>query len=76
MGTLGFDDYVSPLKIYLTKYRQASKANKTEQATVPKAQDSASLVHEGSSFPLRNYQSDSQQLLGRQFVEFSDSRVL
>lgn len=32
MGTLGFDDYVNPLKMYLTKYRQTAKADKTEKA--------------------------------------------
>ena len=31
MGTLGFDDYVNPLKLYLTKYRQAAKADKSER---------------------------------------------
>jgi len=33
MGTLGFDDYVNPLKMYLTKYRQTAKADKTEKAS-------------------------------------------
>ncbi|KAJ8598395.1 hypothetical protein CTAYLR_003006 [Chrysophaeum taylorii] len=28
MGTLGFDDYVGPLKLYLAKYRQAAKGDK------------------------------------------------
>lgn len=31
IGTLGFDDYVNPLKAYLTKYRQAAKADKSER---------------------------------------------
>ena len=31
MSTLGFDDYVNPLKLYLTKYRQAAKADKSER---------------------------------------------
>mmetsp|Transcript_8783 Transcript_8783/g.27673 ORF Transcript_8783/g.27673 Transcript_8783/m.27673 type:complete len:204 (+) Transcript_8783:306-917(+) len=31
MGTLGFDDYVGPLKLFLTKYRQASKGEKNER---------------------------------------------
>lgn len=31
ISTLGFDDYVSPLKLYLTKYRQAAKAEKSER---------------------------------------------
>jgi len=30
MGTLGFDDYVNPLKVYLTKYRQAARVEKVE----------------------------------------------
>lgn len=28
MSTLGFDEHVTPLKIYLTKYRQATKGEK------------------------------------------------
>ena len=31
MGTLGFDDYVEPLKEYLGKYRQATKGDKSEK---------------------------------------------
>merc|ERR1712086_967542 len=32
MGTLGFDAYVSPLKVYLSKYRYVAKADKSERA--------------------------------------------
>ena len=30
MSTLGFDKYVEPLKIYLTKYREAIRGDKPE----------------------------------------------
>mmetsp|Transcript_4186 Transcript_4186/g.13769 ORF Transcript_4186/g.13769 Transcript_4186/m.13769 type:complete len:155 (+) Transcript_4186:50-514(+) len=33
MGTLGFDDYVEPLKDYLHKYRQAAKGDKASADT-------------------------------------------
>ncbi len=39
MGTLGFDDYVNPLKTYLTKYRQAAKADKSERVGRGRAGD-------------------------------------
>ena len=29
MSTLGFDNYVEPLKLYLQKYREAMKGEKT-----------------------------------------------
>lgn len=29
--TLGFDDYVEPLREYLTKYREANKLHSTKQ---------------------------------------------
>lgn len=33
MSTLGFDNYVEPLKIYLQKYREAAKSDKNLQPT-------------------------------------------
>ncbi|KAF5277413.1 hypothetical protein FQA39_LY06226 [Lamprigera yunnana] len=33
MSTLGFDNYVEPLKIYLQKYREAAKTEKNLQST-------------------------------------------
>lgn len=33
MTTLGFDNYVDPLKLYLQKYREATKGDKVLQAT-------------------------------------------
>jgi nuclear transcription Y subunit beta len=31
MSTLGFDKYVEPLKLYLSKYREAVKGEKPEK---------------------------------------------
>lgn len=33
MSTLGFDKYVEPLKLYLSKYREAVRADKPDKAT-------------------------------------------
>ena len=33
MSTLGFDKYVEPLKLYLSKYREAIRGDKPETAT-------------------------------------------
>mmetsp|Transcript_26522 Transcript_26522/g.47184 ORF Transcript_26522/g.47184 Transcript_26522/m.47184 type:complete len:136 (-) Transcript_26522:327-734(-) len=37
MGTLGFEDYVEPLKVYLEKYRESEKAE-GEKAAMEKAE--------------------------------------
>lgn len=36
MGTLGFDKYCDPLKVYLSKYREAVKGEKPEKKTIVK----------------------------------------
>lgn len=33
MSTLGFDKYVEPLKVYLSKYREAARGEKPEKVT-------------------------------------------
>jgi nuclear transcription Y subunit beta len=37
MSTLGFDKYVEPLKLYLTKYREAVRGDKPEKPNAGRA---------------------------------------
>ena len=39
MSTLGFDSYVEPLKIFLSKYRESLKTEKTGLGVVPEMDD-------------------------------------
>jgi len=48
MSTLGFDKYVEPLKVYLTKYREAIRGDK------PEGKGSKGGVHTGSGRPSTN----------------------
>lgn len=35
MNTLGFDKYIEPLRVYLQRYRDLSKVEKTEEGGIP-----------------------------------------
>mmetsp|Transcript_3649 Transcript_3649/g.6218 ORF Transcript_3649/g.6218 Transcript_3649/m.6218 type:complete len:137 (+) Transcript_3649:435-845(+) len=47
MSTLGFEDYVEPLKVYLHKYRETEG----EKATMAKQGDGAAAKKDGGSAP-------------------------
>mmetsp|Transcript_26742 Transcript_26742/g.87492 ORF Transcript_26742/g.87492 Transcript_26742/m.87492 type:complete len:209 (-) Transcript_26742:368-994(-) len=84
MGTLGFDDYVNPLKTYLTKYRQAAKADKSERVGRGRAGDlegnDAGEHQDGARYqtPAGEMPQDEDHILERQLADFihNDDRIL
>lgn len=50
MSTLGFDRYIEPLKIYLSKYRDTVKGEKPEKGKLPQGQQQRTLS-EGEPSP-------------------------
>lgn len=54
MSTLGFDKYVEPLKLYLSKYREAVRGDKPEKSSGR----SSGAGPDAASYPIA---SDSQQ---------------
>ena len=69
MSTLGFDNYVEPLKLYLQKYREAMKGDKgqgegTFEDSIGQAvADGAALLTASSLQQIRTDQSGGQVLL-------------
>merc|ERR1711974_328946 len=60
MSTLGFDNYVEPLKLYLQKYREAMKGDKHTEGF----EDINEVLHvnnQGGGQVLLAYSSDNQQ---------------
>jgi nuclear transcription Y subunit beta len=47
MSTLGFDKYVEPLKLYLSKYREAVRGEKPDGSTAASSQRPASSTGRG-----------------------------
>ena len=69
MSTLGFDNYVEPLKLYLQKYREAMKGDKGqgegtfEDSIGQEVADGAALLTASSLQQIRTDQSGGQVLL-------------
>uniref|UniRef100_A0A8C4Q6S4 Nuclear transcription factor Y subunit beta n=1 Tax=Eptatretus burgeri TaxID=7764 RepID=A0A8C4Q6S4_EPTBU len=87
MSTLGFDNYVEPLKLYLQKYRESIKGEKTMNNSVVAASDAIpeDITDETFSGPLATniitadgqqqnvmvYTTAYQQIAGVQQLQFS-----
>merc|ERR1712154_514775 len=70
MSTLGFDNYVEPLKLYLQKYREAMKGDKGqgaegtfEEGMVHDVSDGTTLLATSTLQQIRTDQSGGQVLL-------------
>lgn len=50
MSTLGFDNYVEPLKLYLQKYREANKGDKSIMGAASEGGESSSGASASTSF--------------------------
>lgn len=86
MSTLGFDDYVNPLKAYLKKYRQAAKVEKAELISdklkntivslsisrISKLQKQVDDTDDRQQFHLR-YTADDEQLALAVFIQGDES---
>lgn len=59
MGTLGFDKYSEPLKLYLSKYREAVKGEKPEKKSIIKRIENSNSSHYHYQYSTADY---SQQL--------------
>ena len=51
MSTLGFDKYVEPLKLYLSKYREAVRGDKPEKGGVGRPPATAAAAGDGVGVP-------------------------
>ncbi|XP_044499483.1 nuclear transcription factor Y subunit B-1-like isoform X2 [Mangifera indica] len=70
MATLGFEDYIDPLKIYLTRYREmegdtkgSAKGESSSKKDIPPGHNTPQLAHQGSfsqGVSYGNSQSQSQ----------------
>mmetsp|Transcript_4039 Transcript_4039/g.11891 ORF Transcript_4039/g.11891 Transcript_4039/m.11891 type:complete len:135 (-) Transcript_4039:1384-1788(-) len=82
MGQLEFDEYVNPLRAYLTKYRQTTKTDSSERNLISERDDrplAGLLVDEANlQLPNRGVLQEEDHMLERQFVELigSDDHIL
>lgn len=82
MGQLGFDEYVNPLRVYLTKYRQTTKTDRSERNFISERDDRplvGLLVDEANlQLPNRGVSQEEDHMLERQFVELigSDDQIV
>lgn len=72
MSTLGFDDYVNPLKAYLKKYRQAAKVEKAELISDKLKNTIVDDTDDRQQFHLR-YTADDEQLALAVFIQGDES---
>ncbi|CAK9164783.1 unnamed protein product [Ilex paraguariensis] len=72
MATLGFEDYIDPLKVYLTRYREGDTKGSAKGGDGPAKKDgvqpspNAQLAHQGSFSQALNYgnsQSQAQHMM-------------
>ena len=82
MGQLGFDEYVNPLRVYLTKYRQTTKTDRSERNFISERDDRplvGLLADEANlQLPDRGVSQEEDHMLERQFAELigSDDQIL
>jgi hypothetical protein len=81
MSTLGFDKYVEPLKIYLTKYREAVKGEKPDKKAAAAAASAASssklslMMSQQQQLQQQKQQQQQQHLFNPNSVD-ADGNVL